>query len=64
MLILIFFKLKIIFKISILNKKIKSNIVKDFINIVIDVTLLMLIKECDKIDSLNVVIIFLYNDSN
>jgi len=41
-LILVFFELKIVFEISILNKKIKSNIIKDSLNIVINTILLVL----------------------
>ncbi len=42
MLTLIFFELEIVFEISILNKKIKNSITKDFFNIVINTILLIL----------------------
>lgn len=40
MLALIFMKLEIVFEISILDEEIKSSIIRDSINIVIDATLL------------------------
>jgi len=42
MLALVFIKLEIVFEISILDEEIKSSIIKDSINIVIDVALLVL----------------------